>query len=114
MLLVSGKSTNLELVYDVFEFFTDKYEIESDVEIYHTDLSEENAYGFTEINDDEQFIQVHDKLSEEESIKTLFHELIHVVQNENGIIDDDVRESEAYKMEKILYNEMVDMSNCSL
>ena len=35
---------------------------------------------------------------------TLLHELVHVVQNEQGMIDEVERESEAYRLEEILYN----------
>ena len=88
----------------MYEFFTSHYEIESDVEIYHTDLSDDNAYGFTEINGEEQFIQIHNKLDESDYVTTLLHELVHVVQNEQGIESDQVREDQAYHMEGILYN----------
>ena len=57
MLFTSGKSEHTHLTQSVFEFFTTKYGIDSDVEVYHTDLSDDNAFGFTEVNGDEQFIQ---------------------------------------------------------
>ena len=104
MLFTSGHSNNNELAHRVYEFFTSHYEIESDVEIYHTDLSDDNAYGFTEINGEEQFIQIHNKLDESDYVTTLLHELVHVVQNEQGIESDQVREDQAYHMEGILYN----------
>jgi len=104
MLFVSGKSPHLNLTHSVYEFFTTKYEIDSDVEVYHTDLSDDNAFGFTEVNGDEQFIQIHSKLSEKDYVITLLHELVHVVQNENGQFDDEERENEAYDLEQVLYN----------
>ena len=104
MLFTSGKSSNSHLTQKVFEFFTTKYEIDSDVEVYHTDLSDDNAFGFTEVNGEEQFIQVHNKLSEKDYVITLLHELVHVVQNEAGVIDDEERENEAYNLEQVLYN----------
>ena len=39
----------------------------------------------------------------EEHCKTILHELIHVVQNEKGMIDDTEREQQAYDMEGVLY-----------
>ena len=48
MLFTSGTSPHLSITSKVFEFFTERYEIASDVEIFHTDLSDENAFGFTE------------------------------------------------------------------
>ena len=103
MLFVSGKSPFLSITPKVFEFFTERYEIASDVEIYHTNLSDENAVGFTEVNGKEQFIQIHNDLNEDDYVTTLLHELVHVVQNEQGITADNVREDQAYHMEKVLY-----------
>ena len=107
MLFVSGKSPHLNLTHSVYEFFTSRYEISSDVEVFHTNLRGENALGFTEVNGEEQFVQVCNTLDQKEFITTLLHELVHVVQNENGVIDEEERESEAYKMEGILYSEFL-------
>jgi len=49
MLFVSGQSPDLNLTHQVYEFFTSKYEIMRDVEVYHTDLSDDNAFGFITI-----------------------------------------------------------------
>ena len=103
MLFTSDTSPHLSITLKVFEFFTERYEIASDVEIYHTDLSDENAVGFTEENGKEQFIQIHNDLNEEDYVTTVLHELVHVVQNEQGITADNVREDQAYHMEKVLY-----------
>ena len=103
MLFVSGKSPHLSITYRVYDFFTEHYEIRSDVEVFHTILQNENALGFTEVNGEEQFVQVCNSLNERGFITTLLHELVHVVQNEKGMIDETERESEAYNMEDILY-----------
>ena len=104
MLFVSGKSPHLNLTHRVYEFFTSRYEIASDVEVFHTNLRDENALGFTEVNGEEQFVQVCNTLDQKEFVTTLLHELVHVVQNEQGIIDEVERESEAYRLEEVLYN----------
>ena len=104
MLFTSGKSKHTHLTQSVYEFFTTKYEIDSDVEVYHTDVSDDNAFGFTEVNGEEQFVQICNTLDQKEFITTLLHELVHVVQNEQGIIDETERESEAYRLEEVLYN----------
>ena len=104
MLFVSGKSPHLNLTHRVYDFFTSTYEISSDVEVFHTNLRDENALGFTEVNGEEQFVQVCNTLNERGFITTLLHELVHVVQNENGMIDETERECEAYRLEEILYN----------
>ena len=107
MLFTSGKSKHTHLTQSVFEFFTTKYEIDSDVEVYHTDLSDDNAFGFTEENGEEQFVQIHNNLNQTDYVITLLHELVHVVQNERGEYDDEKREEEAYRMEGILYSEFL-------
>ena len=89
-------------------FFNTQYTIESDVEVFHIDLTDDNAFGFTEINGDEQFIQIHNDLSEKDYITTLFHELVHVVQNESSQFDDEKRENESsYRLESVLYKQYV-------
>jgi Zn-dependent peptidase ImmA (M78 family) len=107
MLFTSGSSQHSHLVESVFDFFNTQYTIESDVEVFHTDLTEDNAFGFTEINGDEQFIQIHNNLSEKDYITTLMHELVHVVQNESGQFDDELRDEEAYRLESVLYKQYV-------
>ena len=104
MLFVSGKSPHLSITHRVYDFFTERYEIASDVEVFHTNLRDENALGFTEVNGEEQFVQVHNDLTKEEHIKTILHELVHVHQNEWGVNDETERESEAYRLEEVLYN----------
>jgi Zn-dependent peptidase ImmA (M78 family) len=105
MLFVSGKSQHTKLTFKVYDFFRELYDVKSDVEVFHTNLTDDNAFGFTEENGDEQFIQIHNDLSEKDFITTLLHELVHVMQNENGITDDKIREEEAYLFEDILYNQ---------
>jgi Zn-dependent peptidase ImmA (M78 family) len=104
MLFVSGKSPHLSLTHRVYDFFTSTYEISSDVEVFHTNLRDENAVGFTEVNGEEQFVQVCNSLDQKEFVTTLLHELVHVVQNEKGMIDEVEREQQAYDLEGILYN----------
>jgi len=104
MLFVSGQSPHLSLTHRVYDFFLTQYEITSDVEVFHTNLRDENALGFTEVNGEEQFVQVCNSLDKKEFVTTLLHELVHVVQNENGMIDETEREEQAYNMEGILYN----------
>ena len=104
MLFVSGKSPHLSLTHRVYDFFTERYDLSADVEVFHTDLRDEHALGFTEVNGEEQFVQVCNTLNERGFITTLLHELVHVVQNEQGIIDETERECEAYRLEEVLYN----------
>ena len=113
MLFTSGTSMNYP-TQDVFDFFTSQYPIQSDVEVFHTDLSSENALGFTETNGNEQFIQIDKNLNESDYITTLLHELVHVIQNESGILTERVREDQAYHMESILYDRWCDSRQSGL
>ena len=110
MLFVSGSSPFLSIIPRVYDFFLSSYEIRSDVEIHATNLRDEDALGFTEINGDEQLIQVCNTQDEKEFVTTILHELVHVVQNENGLIDDDERERQAYSLEGVLYNQYLRVS----
>ena len=104
MLFVSGSSPFIDVTSSVFEFFISSYEIRCDVEICYRNLTNENALGFSEVNGEEWFVQIHNDMTKEETIKTIFHELVHVVQNENGIFLEDEREEQAYDLEEVLYN----------
>ena len=110
MLFVSGNSPHFKLTNRVYDFFTSTYEISSDVEVFHTNLRDENAVGFTEVNGEEQFVQVCNTLDQKEFVTTLLHELVHVVQNENGMIDETEREQQAYDLEGVLYSEFLHSS----
>ena len=107
MLFLSGKSSYSSLTFRVYDFFATLYNeiTKCQIEVYHTDLTDDNAFGFTEINGDEQLISLHDNLNETDYVITLLHELVHVVQNLRGELDDDKRESEAYSLEKVLYSQ---------
>ena len=88
----------------IFEFMSGLYPnlTEVDIEDIHTDLTEDNVFGWTLENNDQNEIEIHNDLSEEDYITTLIHELIHVDQNVRGLRDDEQRENEAYKLEKRL------------
>ena len=75
---------------------------ETDVEVIHTDLTEDNVFGWTLINNDQNEIEIHNDLSERDYVTTLIHELIHVKQNVQGVTDDNIREGEAYELENTL------------
>ena len=75
---------------------------ETDVEVIHTDLTEDNVFGWTLINNDQNEIEIHNDLSERDYVTTLIHELVHVKQNVNGVTDDTIREGEAYELENTL------------
>ena len=72
------------------------------VEVIHTDLTEDNVFGWTLINNDQNEIEIHNDLSERDYVTTLIHELVHVKQNVQGVTDDTIREGEAYELENTL------------
>ena len=88
----------------IFEFMSGLYPnlTTTDIEVIPTDLTEDNVFGWTLENNDQNEIEIHDTLSEKDFITTLIHELIHVDQNVRGLRDDEQRENEAYKLEKRL------------
>ena len=88
----------------IFEFMSGLYPnlTEVDIEVIPTDLTEDNVFGWTLENNDQNEIEIHNDLSEKDFITTLIHELIHVDQNVRGLRDDEQRENEAYKLEKRL------------
>ena len=75
---------------------------DTDVDVIHTDLTEDNVFGWTLIYNDQNEIEIHNDLSERDYVTTLIHELVHVKQNVNGVTDDTIREGEAYELENTL------------
>ena len=90
----------------IFEFMSGLYPnlTTTDIEVIPTDLTEDNVFGWTLENNDQNEIEIHNDLSEKDFTITLIHELIHVDQNVRGLRDDEQRENEAYKLEKRLAN----------
>ena len=82
-----------------------------DIEVIHTDLTEDNVFGWTTENNDQNEIEIHNDLSDKDYITTLIHELIHVDQNVRGLRDDEKREKEAYKLEKRLAKDFMKCRN---
>ena len=111
MFYTSEKTT---LSNQVYQFMIGLYPNleEVDIEVIPTDLSEDNVFGWTMENNDQQEIQIHHLLTNEEYITTLIHELIHVDQNVRGLRDDTERETEAYKLETPLTNQFLNVTNC--
>ena len=93
----------------IFEFMSGLYPnlTEVDIEVIPTDLTEDNVFGWTLENNDQNEIEIHNDLSEKDFITTLIHELIHVDQNVRGLRDDTQREEEAYSLEHTLTNQFL-------
>ena len=86
----------------IFEFMSGLYPnlTTTDIEVIPTDLTEDNVFGWTLENNDQNEIEIHNELSQKDFITTLIHELIHVYQNVRGLRDDTERETEAYNAEQ--------------
>ena len=97
-----------DITFGVFNFMCEKFKqlIDADVEINQVDLTEDNSFGFCQVDEDGEFlIHVHNDLSLEEYVTTLIHELVHVKQTVQGLKDNEMRESEAYFWERLLCKE---------
>ena len=101
MFYTSEKTT---LSNQVYQFMSELYPNlnKVDIEVIPTDLSEDNVFGWTLENNDQNEIEIHNDLSERDYVTTLIHELIHVKQNVQGVTDDTIREGEAYELENTL------------
>lgn len=97
------------LANDVYEFMSRLYPnlTTVDIEVIPTDLTADNVFGWTLINNDQNEIEIHDNLSEKDFTVTLIHELVHVDQNVRGLFDDEKRENEAYQLESKLYDQFI-------
>ena len=97
-----------DITFGVFNFMCEKFKqlIDVDVEINQVDLTEDNSFGFCQVDEDGEFlIHIHNDLSIEEYVTTLIHELVHVKQTLQGLKDHEMRESEAYFWERLLCKE---------
>ena len=93
----------------IFEFMSGLYPnlTITDIEVIPTDLTEDNFFGCTLENNDQNEIEIHNDLSDKDFITTLIHELIHGDQNVRGLRDDTQREEEAYSLEHTLTNQFL-------
>ena len=107
MFIITG--TKVELTHQVMSFMSKIYPnlIDVDIEVIQKDLTEDNVFGWTLENNDQNEIEIHYDLSDKDYITTLIHELIHVDQNVRGLRDDDQRENEAYNLEGTYYQQYI-------
>ena len=105
----SGAYIDSNLALNVYKFFESKYTFMEYyvVEIYHCDLTDDNVKGWQEKNDEEFLLHIDANLSEDEYIKTILHELVHCVQDIEGLSDNNARENQAYKLEQLYYDQFI-------
>ena len=108
MFIITGKKITT-LGNEVYEFMCGLYPnlTEVDIEVIPTDLTEDNVFGWTLENNDQNEIEIHNELAQKDFTITLIHELIHVDQNVRGLFDDTERENEAYKLEDMLTEKFI-------
>ena len=108
----TGWLTNLHIAYEAYNYFcehgTHKHIFkEKDIEVHYCDLTEDNVFGWCEQCDDNHWlVTIHNDLQITEHYKTLFHEFQHIIQDIYGIKCEEVRETEAYHIEGVMYKEM--------
>ncbi len=92
------------ITFDLFDYMCKKFDKLKDktIEVNQVDLTDDNAFGFCQVEGDEFLIHIHNNLTPNEYVKTLAHELIHVRQTIEGLHDDEMREQEAYIWEDII------------
>jgi len=102
-----------DITFGVFNFMCEKFKqlVDVEVEVNQVDLTEDNSFGFCQVDEDGEFlIHIHNDLSFEEYVTTLIHELVHVKQTVQGLKDNEMRESEAYFWERLLCKEYMTSS----
>ena len=130
-LYTSGSRYSRRRCESVVEWFCTQYlpKHKIEVEVLHRGLLRENVYGWCAVTDCDWrprsfLIEIHNRLSPEDYIKTLLHELHHVLQHVRGDLRDKrgIRcwkgidcseldyesqpwELEAHSMESVLYEE---------
>ena len=114
MLLTSGDwhcDKEKILTGEVLDFMCKRYPQLNDVviEVNQVNLKNEFGIGFCQVDEDGEFlIHVHNDQVPTEYATTLIHELIHVRQTIDGLLNHEIREEEAYVMEEILGKELWD------
>ena len=130
-LYTSGSKYSRRRCETVVSWFTQKYlkRHKIEIEVLHRGLLREGVYGWCTVQDQDWkprsfLIEIHNRLNEEDYIKTLLHELQHILQHVRGDLrdkrgircwkgldcseldyDDQPWEQEAHSMESILYQE---------
>jgi hypothetical protein len=101
----------MALLEDIVDFCKKELKIPQDilVSVEREDISEDNVKGWTtdSAEDDEYDIEIDTRLSFKETILTVCHEMVHVLQlHENRELD----EVEAYEKEEALYKKYINNS----
>ena len=104
MLLTSGQKQRPRLAQQVYRFMLDQEPLlgAATVTVHHRRLNAEGVVGWQQQEDAYEFlVDVERDLPRSEYVVTLIHELIHCRQTLEGVTDEEQREEEAYRLEKI-------------
>ena len=101
----------MALLEDIVDFCKKELSIPQDilVSVEREDISEDNVKGWTtdSAEDDEYDIEIDTRLGFKETILTVCHEMVHVLQlHEKRELD----ENEAYEKEELLYRKYINNS----
>lgn len=91
----SGYSYSHKHCYALVMWFCEKYlpRHKIEIEVLHRGLVREGVYGWCSIQDCDWrprsfLIEIHNRLSKEDYMKTLFHEMQHILQHIRGDLRD--------------------------
>jgi hypothetical protein len=94
-LSISGSKAPRRHCESVVKYFCDKYlkRYKIEIEVLHRGLLREGVYGWCSVTDCDWrprsfLIEIHNRLSEEDYIKTLLHEMQHILQHIRGDLRD--------------------------
>ena len=94
-LYTSGSRYSYKRCRGVLKWFYNEYlkRYKIEVEVLHRGLLREGVYGFCSVQDCDWrprsfLIEIHNRLNEEDYIKTLLHELQHILQHIRGDLRD--------------------------
>jgi len=94
-LYVSGSKCSRRRCRSVVEWFCTQYlkRYKIDIEVLHRGLLREGVYGWCTVTDCDWrprsfLIEIHNRLNEEDYIKTLLHECQHILQHVRGDLRD--------------------------
>jgi hypothetical protein len=92
---ISGHNPRKRVLQDVLTWFIQKYlpRHHLEIEVLHRGLLREGAYGYCSVQDCDWrprsfLIEIHNRLSTEDYIKVILHELQHLLQHIRGDLRD--------------------------
>ena len=103
MFFISGQKQRPRLAQQIYRFMLDAEPMLTDatITVHHRRLKSEGVVGWQQEDGDEFLVEVERDLPRRDYVLTLIHELIHCRQTLEGVMDEETRESEAYRLESV-------------